>query len=207
MNAWQPSPRHGFRVSRLRPPVAAVAAGFAGRPNPIRSGYAVRPGFVPAAPRGPFSRRPILRPTSSMPEAARGNSAKPSSAGRLRPCRPVGVVAAASLPVAQLPASYRFRAGDADLRTDPVDDRHLQQRDSIRIVKPTCRDSSHPDGALHQIGETGFEPATARPPAECATRLRHSPWLQPILTDSGKLSRRRGSQAGGDSRHAAVAQW
>ena len=28
------------------------------------------------------------------------------------------------------------------------------------------------------IGETGFEPATARPPAGCATRLRHSPWLQ-----------------------------
>jgi site-specific DNA recombinase len=27
------------------------------------------------------------------------------------------------------------------------------------------------------IGETGFEPATARPPAECATRLRHSPWV------------------------------
>jgi hypothetical protein len=28
------------------------------------------------------------------------------------------------------------------------------------------------------VGETGFEPATARPPAGCATRLRHSPWLQ-----------------------------
>src|SRR3954466_12956418 len=27
-----------------------------------------------------------------------------------------------------------------------------------------------------KVGETGFEPATARPPAECATRLRHSPW-------------------------------
>src|SRR5215216_6617896 len=26
-----------------------------------------------------------------------------------------------------------------------------------------------------QVGETGFEPATARPPAGCATRLRHSP--------------------------------
>src|SRR5204862_7623315 len=26
-----------------------------------------------------------------------------------------------------------------------------------------------------EIGETGFEPATARPPAGCATRLRHSP--------------------------------
>jgi predicted NUDIX family NTP pyrophosphohydrolase len=25
------------------------------------------------------------------------------------------------------------------------------------------------------IGATGFEPATARPPAECATRLRHAP--------------------------------
>src|SRR3954447_2755180 len=29
---------------------------------------------------------------------------------------------------------------------------------------------------LPMIGETGFEPATARPPAGCATRLRHSPW-------------------------------
>src|SRR6202043_1357209 len=27
------------------------------------------------------------------------------------------------------------------------------------------------------VGETGFEPATARPPAGCATRLRHSPRL------------------------------
>ena len=27
------------------------------------------------------------------------------------------------------------------------------------------------------IGETGFEPAAARPPAGCATRLRHSPWF------------------------------
>src|SRR5829696_3086297 len=30
---------------------------------------------------------------------------------------------------------------------------------------------------LSLVGETGFEPATARPPAGCATRLRHSPWL------------------------------
>src|SRR5258708_2662389 len=41
-----------------------------------------------------------------------------------------------------------------------------------------------PDGAVFGpkkpilvIGETGFEPATARPPAGCATRLRPSPWL------------------------------
>ena len=31
---------------------------------------------------------------------------------------------------------------------------------------------------LSEIGETGFEPATARPPAGCATRLRHSPWCR-----------------------------
>src|SRR3954468_24979998 len=37
---------------------------------------------------------------------------------------------------------------------------HLRPCDAIRI----------------SIGETGFEPATARPPAGCATRLRHSPW-------------------------------
>jgi hypothetical protein len=28
------------------------------------------------------------------------------------------------------------------------------------------------------IGATGFEPATARPPAECATRLRYAPWVR-----------------------------
>src|ERR1043165_8292560 len=33
-----------------------------------------------------------------------------------------------------------------------------------------------PDSNALEIGETGFEPATARPPAGCATRLRHSPW-------------------------------
>jgi site-specific DNA recombinase len=33
------------------------------------------------------------------------------------------------------------------------------------------------------VGETGFEPATARPPAGCATRLRHSPWLAPSLRE------------------------
>src|SRR3954462_5079052 len=36
-----------------------------------------------------------------------------------------------------------------------------------------------------EIGATGFEPATARPPAECATRLRHAPkratGLEPAL--------------------------
>src|SRR5215207_1520291 len=48
---------------------------------------------------------------------------------------------------------------------------------------PVASDSSASDNtkgtpsrALLLIGETGFEPATARPPAGCATRLRHSPW-------------------------------
>ena len=43
------------------------------------------------------------------------------------------------------------------------------------------------------IGETGFEPATARPPAECATRLRHSPWLFAILTHRPRDGERGGN--------------
>lgn len=43
------------------------------------------------------------------------------------------------------------------------------------------------------IGETGFEPATARPPAGCATRLRHSPWpLDDSRTAVGWMVRVRG---------------
>jgi hypothetical protein len=34
---------------------------------------------------------------------------------------------------------------------------------------------SPPSSYGSSVGETGFEPATARPPAGCATRLRHSP--------------------------------
>jgi hypothetical protein len=39
-----------------------------------------------------------------------------------------------------------------------------------------ARGYAEPCRAKVLVGETGFEPATARPPAECATRLRHSPW-------------------------------
>ena len=44
------------------------------------------------------------------------------------------------------------------------------------------------------IGETGFEPATFRPPAGCATRLRHSPWAPPILDARRRLQ--SGQRAG-----------
>ena len=39
---------------------------------------------------------------------------------------------------------------------------------------------------MPRIGATGFEPATARPPAECATRLRHAPWVWPIVGPRAK---------------------
>ena len=55
-------------------------------------------------------------------------------------------------------------------------------------------------GRLFKIGETGFEPATARPPAECATRLRHSPWGDRVHSD-GSARSRLGCPC------AAVAQW
>jgi site-specific DNA recombinase len=42
---------------------------------------------------------------------------------------------------------------------------------------------------INMVGETGFEPATARPPAGCATRLRHSPW--PNKAGDGNRTRPR----------------
>ncbi len=41
------------------------------------------------------------------------------------------------------------------------------------------------------VGETGFEPAAARPPAGCATRLRHSP-RPPMITRGRVRVQRRG---------------
>src|SRR3954470_9076682 len=43
---------------------------------------------------------------------------------------------------------------------------------------------------LSWIGETGFEPATARPPAGCATRLRHSPYVS-LQAGDGNRTRPR----------------
>src|SRR5215207_1244789 len=45
-------------------------------------------------------------------------------------------------------------------------------RDRVALAKMEKAASA---GLSAVIGETGFEPATARPPAGCATRLRHSP--------------------------------
>jgi hypothetical protein len=44
-------------------------------------------------------------------------------------------------------------------------------------------------GSFTAVGATGFEPATFRPPAECATRLRHAPFaVQSIGTARRWLS-------------------
>jgi hypothetical protein len=56
-------------------------------------------------------------------------------------------------------------------------------------VTPLCHHPSTrkiPICRLFVIGETGFEPATARPPAGCATRLRHSPWPSLSLRRSAR---------------------
>ena len=44
---------------------------------------------------------------------------------------------------------------------------------------------------LSRVGATGFEPATVRPPAECATRLRHAPGRPdgPALAGDGNRTR------------------
>jgi hypothetical protein len=67
----------------------------------------------------------------------------------------------------------RFRLNP--LHTKTFDTTPLQPPNQLNAYQnqPLCRD--------FLIGETGFEPATARPPAGCATRLRHSPWCLSIL--------------------------
>jgi site-specific DNA recombinase len=64
----------------------------------------------------------------------------------------------------------------------------LRLRDDLRPTGSAQKPDQAPDplagsealvvGSISDkmVGETGFEPATARPPAGCATRLRHSPW-------------------------------
>ena len=54
------------------------------------------------------------------------------------------------------------------------------------------------------IGATGFEPATFRPPAECATKLRHAPWSVRVYDEAGDEARTRswsleGSRATGNT--------
>src|SRR5947209_9671609 len=54
----------------------------------------------------------------------------------------------------------------------------------FRLVSP--KSQNKPICRAFLIGETGFEPATARPPAGCATRLRHSPWCTLDSTARGE---------------------
>src|SRR3954451_20714972 len=42
-----------------------------------------------------------------------------------------------------------------------------------------------------EVGATGFEPATFRPPAGCATRLRHAPALTRVYATSRRSQRER----------------
>ena len=104
---------------------------------------------------------------------------------------PAGVKAARESAILALSraALWRFcSAADTYGRIAPVNERlagtgqrpHIRRGsrqaalagDFIPLLTPASRCI-----IARSVGETGFEPATARPPAGCATRLRHSPWL------------------------------
>ena len=56
----------------------------------------------------------------------------------------------------------------------------------INVPRLFRRESESPAFAgLSEVGATGFEPATFRPPAECATRLRHAPGVLRIAGRGG----------------------
>src|SRR3954454_11362916 len=64
-------------------------------------------------------------------------------------------------PQLSLTRDWRFHAKQLPTR--------LERGASLEIEKPLLK------RLFAGVGATGFEPATARPPAECATRLRHAP--------------------------------
>ena len=73
------------------------------------------------------------------------------------------------------------------------------------------RETGGLSGNKKLVGTAGFEPATPRPPGECATELRHAPTrAQPSLTGSllipfahGCLGLCPSLRVGGDKRRAA----
>jgi site-specific DNA recombinase len=69
----------------------------------------------------------------------------------------------------------RDDATDEPKRSIPV---ATSAPENTEASDPWARSEDLDDGWISNkmVGETGFEPATARPPAGCATRLRHSPW-------------------------------
>jgi site-specific DNA recombinase len=91
---------------------------------------------------------------------------------------------------------YDERIADAEV-AEPfatLADPELPARLDGEAVTGTVASSGGGSNEELLIGETGFEPATARPPAECATRLRHSPWLPCILAHRRGGGRSDGSR-------------
>ena len=141
--------------------------------------------------------------------AGTGPARPPDSVGPLRDQRPP-----TSRPLTA-PATAAFRPLDPTrrrgvFRLDGCGVRRFVLHEPLAFVAPlspseqfslicpplgTCRFAG-----LSLVGETGFEPATARPPAGCATRLRHSPW-----SGHSKAATRRaaapGYRANLESRH------
>src|SRR6187200_3439595 len=82
-----------------------------------------------------------------------------------------------SLSPGKLPSSVSRRNHTGGLSTVALTARsYAAPRDRAAFLREIVSGDSVEGVAVGNIGETGFEPAPARPPAECATRLRHSPW-------------------------------
>src|SRR5947208_16999048 len=75
-----------------------------------------------------------------------------------------------------------FRRCRCSTETDPPLARRIHSQVCSMDASRRCYAAEAGKVALLQgfplVGETGFEPATARPPAGCATRLRHSPLFE-----------------------------
>ena len=152
--------------------------------EPLATGEPIRP-----RRRVPRSRAPVIETDSAGERAAKGGHARCAPERGPTPTQPIE---ARLERLSSIAAGYTSCTGskrttgskepggrwcaETALRRDLRDTGSLQDLDPEPGPRgdPPRSVSSPFAGSL--IGETGFEPATARPPAGCATRLRHSPW-------------------------------
>ena len=128
---------------------------------------------------------------ASTRQAARSRSRTPSSAPRCGAAAPNALAPPRGASIRHRASNRRRPPGSEPSADGPA--AALQSRTTFALgadgaqsprltctpwpeIGPRCtRRKPRISRGFRQIGETGFEPATARPPAGCATRLRHSP--------------------------------
>src|SRR5262245_3975322 len=132
----------------------------------------------PGHEKRPSAIRPT-RPVASSSRSASGSAMRPkrvrASSRRARLPSTTSVI-----PIAPKQTPARIDVGPGSTATKYASTgRPRIRRTVIALGSQRRRLIATPRQVLRSVGARGFEPPTARPPAGCATRLRHAPWPCP----------------------------